>query len=148
MSKSFFLIDDDADDRELFAEALLLADPTATCYTASKAEEALKKLKSGDSSVPDFIFLDINLPDLSGWECLIQLKSMAKYKQVPVIMYSTSSHERDVKIAEDLGAFYFLTKPDDFKYLQNFLTIIVQTPLPTLKESLQSESRRINQNIN
>ncbi|MDJ1482993.1 response regulator [Cytophagaceae bacterium YF14B1] len=148
MSKSFFLLDDDADDRELFVEALSLADATAICYTASKAEEALKRLKSDNISVPDFIFLDINLPDLSGWECLIQLKSMTKYKQVPVIMYSTSSHEKDVKIAQDLGAFYFLTKPDDFRHLQNFLTIIVQTPLSTLKEALQTESRRISQDTN
>ena len=125
MVKRFLLVDDDNDDRELFSEALATVNPVIICDLAADAEEALNKLHSKDIDAPDMIFLDINLPIMTGWQFLTNLKSQEQYKDIPVIMYSTSSNQRDKDIAKDLGALCFITKPSAFKKLQNTLDIIV-----------------------
>jgi len=125
MVKRFLLVDDDNDDRELFSEALATVNPVIICDLAADAEEALNKLHSKDIDAPDMIFLDINLPVMTGWQFLTDLKSQEQYKDIPVIMYSTSSNQRDKDIAKDLGALCFITKPSAFKKLQNTLDIIV-----------------------
>jgi CheY-like chemotaxis protein len=125
MVKRFLLIDDDNDDRELFSEALASVSPVIVCDLAADAEEALNKLISKEIDVPDMIFLDINLPVMTGWQFLTSLKKQEDYKDIPVIMYSTSSNQRDKEIAKDLGALCFITKPSAFKKLQTTLDIIV-----------------------
>jgi CheY-like chemotaxis protein len=125
MVKRFLLIDDDVDDRELFYEALASVSPAIQCDLAGDAEEALSKLGSKETDAPDMIFLDINLPVTTGWQFLKSLKDQDAYKDIPVIMYSTSNNQRDRAIAKDLGALCFVTKPSAFKKLQHTLDIIV-----------------------
>ena len=125
MVTRFLLIDDDNDDRELFSEALASVNPVIKCDLAADAEEALHKLETKVIDAPDVIFLDINLPVMTGWQFLTSLKSQEAYKDIPVIMYSTSSNQRDRDIAKDLGALCFITKPSAFKKLQHTLDIIV-----------------------
>ena len=125
MVKRFLLIDDDVDDRELFYEALASVSPVIQCDLAGDAEEALSKLRSKETDAPDMIFLDINLPVMTGWQFLKSLKDQDAYKNIPVIMYSTSNNQRDRAIAKDLGALCFVTKPNAFKKLQHTLDIIV-----------------------
>lgn len=102
-------------------EALAAADKTVSCTVCEDAREAIDKLESKAIAKPDVIFLDINLPVMSGWECLSWLKRHIAYKDVPVIMYSTSSHSRDKEIAHDLGALLFFTKPNEYSLLVHFL---------------------------
>jgi len=125
MVKRFLLVDDDNDDRELFSEALASVNPIIICDLAADAEEALLKLDSREFDSPDVIFLDINLPVMTGWQFLTKLKSQEQYKDIPVIMYSTSNNQRDRDTAKDLGALCFITKPSAFKKLQNTLDVIV-----------------------
>jgi len=125
MVKRFLLIDDDVDDRELFSEALASVSPVIKCDLAADAEEALNKLNTKEIDAPDMIFLDINLPVMTGWQFLASLKNQEAYKNIPVIMYSTSNNQQDKEIAKKLGALCFITKPDAFKQLQHTLDVIV-----------------------
>ena len=125
MPKKFLLIDDDIDDRELFSEAVAAVDATAVCYCAPDAEEGLNELYKKKIDTPDIIFLDINMPVMSGWQCLTELKKSEQYKNIPVVMYSTSSHKRDKDISKDLGAQYFITKPNGFKDLKGIIKVIL-----------------------
>jgi CheY-like chemotaxis protein len=136
MVKKFLLIDDDTDDRELFSEALASVSPVIVCDVAADAQEALDKLGSKEIEPPDMIFLDINLPVMTGWQFLSSLKSQEDYRNIPVIMYSTSSNQRDRDIAKDLGALCFITKPSAFKKLQNTLDIIVSYSNRSLYDQL------------
>lgn len=129
--KQFLLVDDDRDDRELFCEALADVSNEINCQTAASANEALELLSALHPGKPDVIFLDINMPLVSGWECLTQLKKNEQYKDIPVIIYSTSSHSRDREIARDLGAHRFITKPHDYKVLINVLTEVVTEEKPS-----------------
>jgi CheY-like chemotaxis protein len=124
MVKRFLLIDDDTDDRELFSEALAAVNPIIVCDLAADAEEAFIKLNI-ERDMPDMIFLDINLPVMTGWQFLTNLKQTAAYKDIPVIMYSTSNNQRDKDIAKDLGALCLITKPSAFKKLKSTLDTII-----------------------
>lgn len=122
MYKVFLLADDDADDVALFHEALERVAPNAEFHTAEdgyKLFDVLHRLK------PDVIFLDINMPKMDGWECLRKLKNNTEYKNIPVIVYSTSSAKIDIRMAYSLGAFLFITKPEHFSELMNILQVVV-----------------------
>lgn len=137
MKKIFLLVDDDSDDKELFCEALESIDPSIECYCAAHGKEALSVLKEKPSSErPHLIFLDINMPEMNGWQCLVELKKEEDYKEIPVLMYSTSSHPRDVNIALDLGALCFFTKPGDFKELKSMLEVVANHVHQNLLEAI------------
>jgi CheY-like chemotaxis protein len=118
MGKKVLLIDDDAEDRGMFCEAMETIAPDFICYTVPNGRKALIELKNTDSQLPDLIFLDINMPIMNGWEFLSALKEQESFKAIPVVMYSTSSHPKDFHKA-DKGdePIVFFSKPSNFKVL-------------------------------
>lgn len=123
--KTFFIVDDDIDDQELFIEAVNEVDNSIQCVSASNCEEALDLLKNKKTSLPDVIFLDLNMPRLNGKQCLAELKKLAHLRHIPVIIYSTSSEKRDIEETTRLGAAHFLTKPNKFEELCKALSFVV-----------------------
>jgi CheY-like chemotaxis protein len=123
--KNFLLVDDDCEDTELFTEAVESVDATVACLNAVHGGEALDQLTSRKIQRPDIIFLDINMPVMNGWQLLDKLKENDELKQIPVIMYSTSSKKSDMKTALSSGALCFFTKPDNYQRLKKILHIIV-----------------------
>lgn len=110
MTKTCLLVDDDEDDKEIFSLALSEANPSVECHVASDGPEALALLRDG-SFVPDYIFLDLNMPLMSGKECLVEIRKQPHLAHVPVIIFSTSGSERDIVDTKALGASAFITKP-------------------------------------
>lgn len=127
MAKMILLIDDDSDDRVLFSEAISEVAPEAVCWTEADGRKALADLYDSSMQLPDVIFLDINMPRISGWECLDRIKSEDSTRDIPVIMFSTSSHQKDVERACRCGASCLLTKPADYEELKESLINIVNT---------------------
>jgi len=117
---NFFIIDDDDDDRELFKIAVDDTASGSTCTSAINGMEALKVLNS-DAPNPDYIFLDLNMPKMSGKECLAELKKNEKTRQIPVIMFSTASEPADVEETRKLGALDFFCKPAQISDLTDYL---------------------------
>ena len=126
MQKVFLLADDDSDDADLFGEALMEIDPAIIFYHAPNGLLIWDKLENKDLQQPHIIFLDINMPGMNGWQCLAKLKNTETYKNIPVIIYSTTSNQREIEIAQDLGAACFITKPNDYKLLKQLLSIIAE----------------------
>jgi CheY-like chemotaxis protein len=114
--KKIMIIDDDSDDRFFFKEALTITLDSIECVEANGCVDALEKLKMTEN-LPDFIFLDINMPRIDGSECLKNLKSNEKLKHIPVIVYSTHFSEASEKEFYKLGASRCLTKAMDLKQL-------------------------------
>ena len=104
------LVDDDDDDKEIFCLALAEVNPSIECHIASDGIEALEKLKDR-SFTPDFIFLDLNMPLMSGKECLIEIKKRHHLEKTAVIIFSTSASQKDIEDTAELGASAFITKP-------------------------------------
>lgn len=111
-----FLIDDDEDDQLFFKEALELIKPLFQCDTAGNGRIALDKLKSSDS-LPDLIFLDLNMPVMNGLEFLTHIKNDKKINNIPIGIFTTSNITDDMELTKKLGAKFFFTKPSDFKIL-------------------------------
>jgi CheY-like chemotaxis protein len=141
-NKIFLLADDDLDDTELFCEVLIDIDKSIVCHCATDGREALKILE-GLPANPDLIFLDVNMPVMNGWQCLKLLKEDERYRQIPVIIISTSSHQRERNIAASLGALGYFTKPSNFLELVQVLQLIVAnvgSGLPGALQNLQGNS--------
>lgn len=124
MEKLFLLVDDDMDDAEFFSEAVDKLATKVRYQHARSAGDLFQLLKSKQQ--PVIIFLDINMPAVSGWECLTQLKTADDYRGIPVIMYTTSESMQDKQKATQLGANGFITKPDRFKALVGILENIAK----------------------
>lgn len=116
------LIDDDPDDHEIFTMALQDVDEDHSCRHASTGVEAVRLLELEQSFTPEFIFIDINMPYISGLDCLRHIKGMERLSNVPVIMYSTSSEQHDINIAQHLGASHYFIKPARMSLLSETLT--------------------------
>ena len=114
-AKRVLLVEDDEDDQWLFIEALRLTHPGLEFAVANNGIEALSLIKS--PLLYDIIFLDLNMPLMDGYECLINLKRDKYYKNVPVVVISTSSNEDDKEKCKTLGAASYYTKPPTFRKL-------------------------------
>ncbi|HYG04687.1 MAG TPA: response regulator [Chryseosolibacter sp.] len=116
--KRVLLVDDDADDRELFEEAVKLVNPSLLIDTARDGEELMQYIKN---TIPDVIFLDLNMPKKNGKECLVEIRSDSKFSNIPVIIYTTSLNQVDIAETKRNGASYFFRKPNSFDELKDVL---------------------------
>ena len=117
-------IDDDLDDGLFFMEAVKEIIPEATCLLITSGDNAVELLANDIGVLPDYIFLDINMPGMNGRECLIELRSMPKLKDVPIVMFSTSIPETERKNFGKLNA-SSCQKPSDFHSLKNVIQKII-----------------------
>lgn len=122
--RTFLLVDDDADDRDLFCDALqeiLMCD----CYTAMNGEDGLDMMRNQLKELPEIIFLDLSLPRMNGWGFLKRVKENDEYKNIRVVIYSGSTSEDDKEYSLGLGATHFISKPTDFKELRERLAAVL-----------------------
>lgn len=119
-----FLVDDDIDDHEIFKSALAKVGEELTLLTATNGYEALEALSVADT-LPDYIFVDLNMPRMGGLQFLKEIKQTETLKDIPVIIYTTSSNPGDIAKTKELGAVSFVTKPSRFSELCSFLQTLV-----------------------
>jgi CheY-like chemotaxis protein len=121
---AILLIDDDEDDRKLFFEAVREVDKAIICVGAGNGNEALLYLKDIGNTLPDYIFLDLRMPGLSGQQCLIEIKKDPRLLSVPVIVYTTSKEVNESIALKKLGAVHFMSKPtspEEVYYMVSFV---------------------------
>jgi CheY-like chemotaxis protein len=131
------LADDDRDDTDLFGEALKKIDNGIVLHTAANGKELLEKLHTTPVK-PEIIFLDINMPELDGWESLRTLKNNENLREIPVVMYSTSAAFLDGNRAIKAGAVCYLEKPFSFIKLKDFLQEVTMSSKDELVDTLKS----------
>lgn len=118
------LADDDAVDRELFAEALKSTRVKHKLNEVGGGEEVFTHLQSSIVK-PDIIILDLNMPVKDGRETLKELKANKNFKSIPVMILSTSNSHFDVTFSYDHGASLFLTKPHSFHDLVEMIDTLL-----------------------
>lgn len=127
-----FLIDDDEDDQFFFKDAIELINPVLQCDTATNGKIALDKLKLS-TSLPDIIFVDLNMPVMNGFDFLIQINKEKVLNKIPVGIFTTSNIVRDKELAKEFGARFFLTKPADFQILCKKIRQILSVDFSTVE---------------
>jgi len=109
---TILLVDDDQDDQEIVS--LSFRDlGIKDFHIVSSAQEAISFLQDidDDRRLPKLIITDLNMPGITGDELLLSLKTMRRYRHIPVIVFSTSSSKEDMKKCLLKGALEFFTKP-------------------------------------
>ena len=111
--KYFLYADDDHDDRQTVTEMIAQIDPDLKIVGVDNGIGVLNFLNSLKQKdvFPCFILLDINMPLMDGFKTLEFLKSKKSLRSIPVILFTTSSHKRDIELANRLGAEDLITKP-------------------------------------
>jgi CheY-like chemotaxis protein len=109
-------IDDDQEDCEIMEEAVSKVDASVTFVPFMDCRDALSYLNEMPI-LPDFVFLDINMPVMNGKECLATIKSIERLKDVPVIMCSTTPLTSEMKTYFQSGIYDFIVKPNSFEKL-------------------------------
>ena len=104
--------DDDTDDRTWVSEACKILNCSLKINFVENGRQVIDYLKSQVTALPSLIVLDLNMPELDGRQTLKKLKLSNKYKNIPVVIVTTSSNKIDVEICNRLGASLYLVKPD------------------------------------
>jgi CheY-like chemotaxis protein len=112
MPLKILIADDDVDDLDLLEESILEVEEDASVIKAKGGAIAIRLLDSSSATdLPQLIILDYNMPDVSGLEVLIYLKTQKRYDQIPRVIFSTSGAERHVAESLGHGATRYLVKP-------------------------------------
>jgi len=105
--KTILLVEDDTDLVEL-ATHWLERDGYAVSSLAD-GREALERLAA--DPLPDLVLLDVMIPHVTGFEVLQKLRSDERTRDLPVVMVTSFSRERDVAHGRELGANDYIIKP-------------------------------------
>ena len=138
---NILLADDDADDCFFFkvaVEELLMPVNLTVVHDGEQLMQHLTSELNGQThpSLPDVLFLDLNMPRKNGFECLSEIKLDRRLKDLPVIIFSTSYEHEVVNQLYQNGAQYFIRKPSEFSQFkkiihQTFITLIVPQNIST-----------------
>jgi CheY-like chemotaxis protein len=117
------LADDDPDDCFIFSTmSQELGNVHTTCLNDCNSLLNFLQL----NTPPDLIFLDLNMPILSGQDCLKRIKQHAQWKKIPVVIYSTASRKDIVEDCKNLGADLYIVKPSNSGNLKNAISLAIQ----------------------
>lgn len=127
---NLLLADDDEDDCAFFKDALDELIVTADLKTVNDGVELMNFLLDEPCTLPDILFLDLNMPRKSGFECLTEIKEIDKLKHLPIIVFSTSLDLKVVDLMYEKGAHHYIQKPGEFsklkKVIENALNITAE----------------------
>lgn len=119
--KNILLIDDDSDDTLFFVEALSAVDKPINCRTILNPARAWEELQVLEE-LPDIIFLDYNMPLLTGLEFIKRMQGVERLKNVEVIVLSTPSEQVMAPWLEtNKTAVKYISKPDSIEELTAIL---------------------------
>ena len=129
--KTIFYADDDIDDVEIFKEAIAEVVENVEVVPTSTCEELLLKIATESHRLPDYIFLDLNMPKKSGRDCLQDIRKNPILKDTRVIILSTSRNQHDIISTYNDGADYYISKPNSLNGYKEALSKLFAAPFDT-----------------
>ena len=119
------LADDDDDDRLFFKDAIEEVKVKTVVTMVNDGVELMDYLLKPEIHLPNLVFLDLNMPRKNGMECLKEIRSNNKLKDLSIAIYSTSAMEKDIEETFVKGANIYIKKPKEFEELKNILTKVI-----------------------
>tara|TARA_R110000868_G_scaffold52107_5_gene164877 strand:+ start:2629 stop:3081 length:453 start_codon:yes stop_codon:yes gene_type:complete len=120
-SMRILIADDDEDDRTFFSDAMMELKMNNELTLFNDGKDLMEYLSNPDIVLPHLLFLDLNMPRKSGFECLKEIRSDIRFKEVSIAIYSTSSSEKDIEETFIEGANIYIKKPNDFTKLKKVI---------------------------
>jgi len=124
------LVEDNPRDVRLIQRAFNKADVPHALFIVNDGDDALAYLaeanghaESSTAHRPDLILLDLNLPRMNGHDVIRECKQDVRFKQIPIVVLTTSRHDEDIRRAYAAGANAYLLKPVEFS---RFVEIVHQ----------------------
>ena len=125
----YLLVEDNPNDAELFLRALKKIINTDNLLLLEDGEAALNFLTENETSTIKAqnkqikaIFLDLKLPKVNGLEILKIIKSDTVLQKIPVIVFTSSQEDFDIKTAYELGVNSYVVKPMEYKKFTDTIT--------------------------
>ncbi len=119
------MIEDDHDDQEIFLTALMEAYPRANCWVAENCMQALDRMKSRMAPIPDYIFMDWNLPLMDGKDCIHEIRASG-IDNVCLIILTGSRPPMSAEALAQLGIEKVLSKPTSIRDLVNEIHEVIK----------------------
>lgn len=123
---TILLVDDDPDCRLLIREAISTCPTPSRVYEVPDGRSALdfifRRGRYADAPTPGLIYLDLEMPGVSGQEVLRQVKTSPQHKHIPVVMMTGVSDEREMETAARNGANSYTIKPAN---AEQFLSTVI-----------------------
>lgn len=138
------LVDDDQDDRSIFNDALSELKIETSLTLLEDGRDLVGYLENPKTKRPDILFLDLNMPYKSGVECLREIRTIEKFKDLSVAIYSTSNSEKDMEDTFINGANIYIRKPNDFTQLKKVLTEVLSINWQFHTSALNKETFLLN----
>ena len=112
-------IEDNPDDIDIFKRVVKKIEQPPTYCVLNSGISAIRYLS--EEETPRMLLLDLNLPGASGLDILQQVRAGGQYRNLPIVVYSTSDNPRDMRQAFDLGANAYLVKPGGYRETSEML---------------------------
>jgi CheY-like chemotaxis protein len=111
------LVDDDADDQTIILDALQQLHPANMVRCADNGEMAIRLLEeyAAAGNFPCLVVLDLNMPKMNGTDTLRNLRKDVRFKNIDVVIYSTSINPKEQEACMKLGAQFYITKPVSYR---------------------------------
>ena len=133
MNKKIFLAEDDIDEIESLTDIILEISPDIK-ISVSKNGNELMSLLENEKQLPEFIFLDLNMPIKTGFACLKEIRSCEKWKAIKIVILSTSSNQEQINELYKMGADLYLQKPNSYNSFKNMISKCLQMDWDSLKQ--------------
>lgn len=120
------VVDDDCDDTLIIQETIREISPKFRVTCLDKGQLVFQTLdKLMDAELPSLLILDYNLPIISGFELLREIKAHSRYQHIPVGVYSNSIYPKHKEECLEAGACAYLTKSSTPQGLQEDMKLLV-----------------------
>ncbi|MFQ3679188.1 MAG: response regulator, partial [Pseudanabaenaceae cyanobacterium] len=140
MDKTILLVDDNLSNLKLLSNVL-----EARGYLLRAANNGRMALMSASAVPPDLVLLDINMPDLDGYEVCRRLKQNPALQDIPVIFISTLDDVKDKVRAFEVGGVDYITKP--FRFEEVLARVETHITLCRLRKQLVAQNKALQKEI-
>ncbi len=129
---TLLIVEDDENDRLLIEEAIDASGVDVNIQFARNGIELMDNLNNKQQSkeqirikLPRLILLDLNMPKMDGRDAIKKINSHPEFKQIPVVVFTTSIAQEDVSQSYELGVNSVIRKPDSYEMLLDFMNVLL-----------------------
>jgi CheY-like chemotaxis protein len=115
-------VDDDPEEFELFETAMAEVRPGVNLVHSDGCSNLLDAVVEHN---PDIVFIDINMPAINGIECLKDIRSKKEFRDLPIIMYSTSNSRIHIQQSFENNANFYIVKPHSLRGIREALEKVI-----------------------